>query len=135
MIRFIVCKEFSADPQRVWEVVSDVSRVPEFWRGTRELRVKETQRDVFEGEIRFAFPAKGLIRITRDPVRRSMTFQYLKGPVKGTNEVTVNESELCSEWSVSLSFPYSVLEKRIAGHFRKGTENALERVIATASRT
>lgn len=134
MIRFIVCKEFKADSQRVWEVVSDVSRVPEFWRGTRELRVRETQKDVFEGEIRFAFPAKGLIRIARDPLKKVVIFQYLKGPVKGTNEVTVRDGELCSEWNVGLSFPYRLLEKRIAGHFRKGTENALERAIVTASR-
>ncbi|MFP3198152.1 MAG: SRPBCC family protein, partial [Sulfolobaceae archaeon] len=62
MINFEICKEID-DREKVWDVVKDVKKIPEFWKGTRELNVEETSQGVYEGDVRFAFPSKGKVKI------------------------------------------------------------------------
>jgi uncharacterized protein YndB with AHSA1/START domain len=34
--------DFEGDPEMVWKRVSDVEKIPEYWHGTKSLRVLET---------------------------------------------------------------------------------------------
>ncbi len=130
MITFSVSRKFNASAQAIWEIVRDVNSIPKYWKGTRELHVNKVEDGIYEGEIRFAFPSKGKVRLTVDDKNRRLTFFYLSGPIKGTNVVEVKENEITSTWNVKMSILLSLAEKWNAEHFKQGTEHALERIIS-----
>lgn len=132
MIEFTICKDFNGRRDRIWELVKDVSLIPEFWKGTRQLNVVEKSNGVYEGEVKFAFPSKGKIRIEIDEEKKTLKMIYLSGPIKGLNTITVGESTICSQWNVKLTFPFNLRSNWIKDHFMSGTEHALERIISTS---
>ncbi|AAY80388.1 hypothetical protein [Sulfolobus acidocaldarius] len=127
MIRFTVCKDFPSHiKNQVWQIASDVKRMTEFWRGIKELNVVKNG-DFYEGSVHFAFPASGKIRIE---IENSLVrLVYLSGPMKGTQEISINETKLCSNWNVKLNFPYLLFERWIRDHFEQGARNALKRIV------
>ncbi|MEM0174396.1 MAG: SRPBCC family protein [Sulfolobaceae archaeon] len=126
MISFTVCKEIR-DKEKVWNIVKDIRRIPEFWKGTRELNVVEVEHGVYEGEIKFAFPSKGKVRI--EVLENKVVINYLKGPVLGKHEIYIEGDKICSSWNVKLSFPFNLREKWTAEHFKSGAVHALERIV------
>lgn len=125
MIRFRESVEIDSDPERVFIVVSNISTIPEFWHGTREL---SGGPDVYR--IRFAFPRTGTVRFSMGEGR--FETHYLTGPIKGMKVEEVSgeggRTRLSSTWEVSLSLYLRLFEGRIAEHFRTGTRHALMRI-------
>lgn len=128
MISFTICKELK-DSEKTWKIVKDPYKIPKYWKGTRELNIKEVENGLFEGEIRFAFPSSGEVRIIVDENKKSVTINYLSGPIKGVHEITVEPNQICSKWNVELSIFLKPFEKKTEEHFKSGTINALERII------
>jgi hypothetical protein len=131
MIRFKVSKEIE-NPNVLWEVVKDVSSIPNYWKGIRELRVKEISPGIYEGEVKFAFPSTSKVRLEIRENERKLLFHFLGGILKGFNEVRVGERTIESTWEVEMPLYMRPLESRNQEHFRQGTENALERMINEA---
>jgi hypothetical protein len=38
MVAINIRKEMEASPERVWDIVSNVDREPEFWHGTKSIK-------------------------------------------------------------------------------------------------
>ena len=131
MIDFTICKDIS-DREKVWEIVRNPYDIPNYWKGTRELNIKEIQKGVYEGDIRFAFPSSGKVRIVVDEGNKKVTINYLSGPVKGYHEITVETDKICSKWNVQLSLVLRPFEKNTEEHFKSGTVNALDRIVSRA---
>lgn len=129
MIDFTICKNIS-DREKVWEIVRNPYDIPNYWKGTRELNIKEIQKGVYEGEIRFAFPSSGKVRIVVDDDSKKVMINYLSGPVKGYHEIIVETDKICSKWNVQLSLFLRPFEKRTEVHFKSGTVNALDRIVS-----
>lgn len=129
MIEFTVSIPFDCDQETVWDIVRDVSSIPKYWQGTRELHVKEVKRGIYEGIIRFAFPSTGNVRITINDEGRTLTFEYLSGPMKGYNIVKVDKDQIISTWKVSMSGILKLFEGWNLKHFKEGTEHALDRIV------
>ncbi|ARM75223.1 SRPBCC family protein [Acidianus manzaensis] len=129
MIEFTVNRTFNCDQDLIWKITKEINSIPKFWKGTRELNVKETSKGTYEGTIRFAFPSTGKVKIIVNDNDKTLTFQYISGPIKGFNIVKVDKNQISSRWEVSMSLILRLMEKRNAEHFKLGTEHALERII------
>ncbi|BCU71020.1 SRPBCC family protein [Stygiolobus caldivivus] len=134
MISFVVCKDIKYGRERVWDIISDVRKIPEFWKGTRELNVVEVSKGVYEGEVKFAFPSKGKVRIEVHSEENKVIINYLKGPVIGQHEIYIDGEKVCSKWNVRLTFPFNLRERWTEEHFRSGAEHALDRVIESCAK-
>ncbi|MBB5254327.1 SRPBCC family protein [Sulfurisphaera ohwakuensis] len=129
MIRFTICKDVE-DEDKIWEIIRDPYKIPNYWKGTRELNIREVSKNIYEGEVRFAFPAKGKVKIEVDDNSRRITISYLSGPVKGKHEIEIKDKKICSNWNVELSLLFRFREKWTEEHFRSGTIHALERIVS-----
>ncbi|AKA74342.1 SRPBCC family protein [Saccharolobus solfataricus] len=132
MIEFVVEKSFTTSEDIVWRIVRDVNSIPNYWKGVRELNVKEVGKNVYEGKIRFAFPSSGKVRIIVNDDERLITFEYLDGPIRGYNKVKVSKGKISSEWRVTMSGLLKLIENWNRDHFMEGTEHALERILNAA---
>lgn len=129
MISFVICKDIN-DENKIWNIIRDPFKIPTYWKGTRELNIKEVQDHVYEGTVKFAFPSSGRVRITVNENERKVQISYLSGPITGTHEIYIQDNKLCSKWNVKLSIFLMPMEKRTEEHFKLGTEHALERIVS-----
>jgi len=132
-LRFTVRRALEgAGPEAAWAVVKDVEDMSKYWRGHREVRARRLEDGSWDLAIRFAFPGpnnRGRARATLDEAARTLTLSYYEGPVKGVVKVYVTESEIVTEWDVSLVWYLRPLEAWVKRHFMKGAQHALDRIV------
>ena len=125
--------EVEGDPGEVWERLSSVERIPEFWHGTRSLEILERRVEgaVVErvrARMKFAFGGSGMVEITVDRGNKTVVWNYVSGPFKGTQTVRVVGKAVEVRWSIRFNGIYRLTSSWTAGHFKSGTRHALERL-------
>ncbi|ABW01888.1 type II toxin-antitoxin system RatA family toxin [Caldivirga maquilingensis] len=133
MIQFTVSKRTSIPKDTLWSLVSRVEDYPKYWHGHREVKVIGSSGGKLLVNIRFAF--NGPLNHGTAYVELgnyTVTFNFLKGPFKGTHIIKVKDGELTSEWNIKLNPLLTPMSKWIINHFKQGSEHALERIIKDA---
>jgi len=124
--------EFEGDPSVVWERLSDIDRIPEFWHGTRYLEVlireKAPGKETVKARSRFAFGGSGLVEITADSGTKTLTSDYKSGPFIGVQVVKVTGNVIEATWDVNFTGLFKLTSSWTRGHFRSGTLHSLERL-------
>ncbi len=126
-MRFAERREIGGDPAAVWARVSDLGAIPTYWHGTREFRVRQ-EGDKTVADVIFAFGGKGRAEVTMDEKGRTLTIEYVGGPIRGRQTVVVTDQDVEAEWNVDFRGAFRVLGPWNASHFRSGTRHALERL-------
>ncbi len=133
MIRFERRVTISADSARVWALVSDLEREPEFWKGTKAVRTLSRDGDVVERETTLAFRERTQReRVTLEPQRR-IVHELIQGPMRGTKTVLLTRTadggtELAALYDVRLAGLLKLGTGPFARHAAEGTEHALQRI-------
>jgi hypothetical protein len=125
--------EFDGDPEAVWERLSDVERIPEFWHGTRSLRIVGTDskgagNETVRARAKFAFGGSGDVEITADRATMTLTSNYASGPFKGAQVVRIVGNAIEARWDVNFTGVFKITSGWTGGHFKSGTLHALERL-------
>ena len=126
---------FDGDPAVVWERLSDVERIPEFWHGTRSLQIvaRDSEgpgKETVKARARFAFGGSGDVEITADKATMTLTSNYTSGPFKGAQVVKIVGNAIEAKWDVNFTGVFRLTSGWTGGHFRSGTVHALERLSA-----
>ena len=120
--------DFQGDPEAVWGRLSDVETIPEYWHGTKSLRVIEREGGKVIADARFAFGGSGKVEISADPASKTLLQRFLSGPFTGTQTVRVVGHRLEARWDIEFHGLFKIGSGRTAGHFKSGTVHALERL-------
>ncbi len=127
-IRFKKSIEVNSDINKIWNIISDINKIPEFWHGTREIKKINDNEYI----VRFAFPQRGRVSFASSKKDYSLTENYLSGPFKGfTKNSLFNKDDktvLTTEWNIKLSPLLALFSFRLTMHFEAGAENALDRI-------
>ena len=115
--------------KEVWDRASSIEDIPKYWHGTSSLRVVEERQGGARVRVKFAFGGSGEADISKDEARRTMEIDYLSGPFKGSQTVTVDDDKIVAGWDVNFSGVYRLASRWNRGHFRSGTVHALERLV------
>lgn len=133
MATLTISKELSAPLDKVWDIVGDIDREPEFWHGTKSIKNLSKKGNTVERDVVIAFKNSVCREIIQlDPKERINT-EILSGPIKGTKTLTLssidgNTTSLTVNWNVELSGIYKLFSGMVRKHIHKGTEEALERI-------
>ncbi len=126
-------KELTVPLDKVWDIVGDIDREPEFWHGTKSIRNISKKGNTVERDVVIAFKNSVCREIVQlDPKRRINT-EILSGPIKGTKTLTLtsidsNTTSITVNWEIELSGFYRLFSGMVRKHIHKGTEEALERI-------
>ena len=126
-MRFTESCEFSADPSEIWARVSDLSAIPSYWHGTKKFDVRNEGGST-KADVVFAFGGRGSAVVEVDEASRRLTINFVGGPFRGTQTVTVADRRVEADWDVDLKGLYRLLGGWEASHFRTGTRHALKRI-------
>jgi Polyketide cyclase / dehydrase and lipid transport len=119
-----------APPEVVWGRVSNIVEIPRYWHGTKSLEIVGAEGDASRARIRFAFGGSGEARISVDEGKKTLKIEYVSGPFKGEQVVSVRGDGLTASWDVRFSGAFRLVSRWNESHFRSGTIHALERLAA-----
>ena len=125
--------EIDADVDRVWSVVSDLDKEPDFWWGTKEVRNISRDGNVLNREIVQNF---GNNVISQKVIFRPMEeieIQYLKGVTEGTKllkleKLNDDRQRITATWDIHFPGIYALISFFVTRHVKKGTIDALGRI-------
>jgi uncharacterized protein YndB with AHSA1/START domain len=120
--------DFRGDPEAVWGRLSDVERIPEYWHGTKALKVAQRLDGKVVADAKFAFGGSGRVEISADAASKTLLQRFLSGPFTGTQTVSVVGNRLEARWDIEFHGLFKIGSGRTAGHFKSGTVHALERL-------
>ena len=136
MVTIQVTRELAAQFNKVWEIIADVDRDPEFWHGTKSIKNTKERANIIEREVVISF-RNSLCKeiVTIDP-KKSVKISIIDGPLKGTknimiNEVGNNKTRIDVEWDIKLAGFLGMFTRMVKKHISEGTEEAIERISKT----
>jgi ribosome-associated toxin RatA of RatAB toxin-antitoxin module len=129
----MLSKELSAPLDKVWDIVGDLDREPEFWHGTKSIRNISKKGNTVERDVVIAFKNSVCREIVQLDPKKKINTEILSGPIKGTKTLTLvsrdsNATSITVNWEFELSGFYKLFSRMVSKHIHKGTEEALERI-------
>ena len=126
-------KELTVPLDKVWDIVGDIDREPEFWHGTKSIRNISKKGNTVERDVVIAFKNSVCREIVQLDPKRGINTEILSGPIKGTKTLTLtsidsNTTSITVNWEIELSGFYRLFSGMVRKHIHKGTEEALERI-------
>ncbi|GAB6944923.1 SRPBCC family protein [Vulcanisaeta sp. JCM 14467] len=135
-IEFTARREVNpGDLEKVWQVLSDISNMPRYWRGHREVEILSRDDDAYIVRIRFAFPGlnnRGVAKIEVHGKEKAVVINYVEGPIKGYVKNYISNNVLISQWNVRITPFFLIIKPWIKRHFMSGAGNALARIVGEA---
>jgi ribosome-associated toxin RatA of RatAB toxin-antitoxin module len=131
-------KDIEASQEKVWDIVSDVDREPEFWHGTKSIKNIKKDGNVIEREVVIAFRNSVCKEVvTLDP-KRAVNIKITDGPMKGTKNITINaitdnKTRVDVHWDIKIKGFFRLFTRMIKKHISEGTEDALQRISKAAA--
>ena len=132
--------EVNSTKDRVWEIISDLEKEPEYWYGTKECRTVSIEGNVVNREITQNFRNHKILQKAVLHPKDSIEIQYLKGLTEGTKVMSVESlsdgKQLVKvRWDVRFTGIYRLMTSYIRSHTEEGTIHALERIKQAAELT
>ena len=136
MVTIQVSRELAAPFDKVWELVADVDREPEFWHGTKSIKNIKKIGKIIEREVIISFRNSICKEIVTIDPKKSVKIRIIDGPMKGTKNITINDvgnnkTKIDVEWDIKLAGFLGMFTRMVKKHISEGTEEALERISKT----
>ncbi len=131
MVNFHTSKEINASSSKVWEIISDLDREPEFWHGTKSIKNISKSDNTVEREVVIAF-RNSLCKetVSLEPMK-SITTNITEGPIKGKKVIVIHaegedKTVVDVEWDIKVSGFMGLFSGIVKKHILEGTEAALD---------
>ena len=138
MVSIRESKMVDAKIDRVWEIVSDVDKDPEYWTSITSISNIKKDMNLIERKVKVGLIGKTSWQTIRLVPKRSVELTMTKGPIIGTREISL--SPLSSEktefevlWEFEASGVPSFARSFVAERIKQGTKEALEKIATNAS--
>ena len=136
MVTIHASRELAAPLDKVWEIVADVDREPEFWHGTKSIKNIKKIGKIIEREVIISFRNSICKEIVTIDPKKSVKIRIIDGPMKGTKNIIINDvgndkTRIDVEWDIKLAGFLGVFTRMVKKHISEGTEEALERISKT----
>ena len=123
----------AASIDRVWDVISDIDRDPDFWRGTRQIKNISKTENTVEREVVIAFRDSVCREIVILDPKKSINIEIIEGPMKGKKTIALsaienNSTRIDVEWDIRINGSFAIFTRIIKRHILSGTQEALERI-------
>lgn len=132
--------EVSASVERVWEIVSDVDKDGEYWKGLSSIQNIRKEQNLIERIVKVGFMGSEGYQIVKLNPKESIDLTMTKGPLRGSRKMRLvsledgKKTKLEVAWDFRFSgvpiFARSFVKSQIEG----ATKEALEKIASIAER-
>jgi ribosome-associated toxin RatA of RatAB toxin-antitoxin module len=134
-------REVRAPTDKVWDVVSDVDRDPEYWNGMSSLHNIRKEGNVTERNVVVGFMGHtGFQKVELHP-RESIDLTMTKGPMKGSREIRLtsldngDKTRIDVSWKFQFSGVPIFARAFVKSQLEGTTKEALERIAKAAEKS
>ena len=117
---------------KIWNLISDINNVPEFWKGTTSIRNISQNGNTTKREITIAFKDKKCLQDVTLYPKEKVEAIFIEGIINGRKTVSIHEIdngyELEAIWDIKLSGMMGMFTGMIKKHIQSGTEQALTEI-------
>ena len=136
MVAIQVSREIIAPIDKVWDIVSDVDREPQFWRGTKSIKNIKKKHNIIERNVVISFRNSVCKQIVTINPKKSVEIRIIEGPMKGTKNIIINDignnkTRIDVEWDIKITGFFGMFTRMVKKHISEGTDEALERISKT----
>jgi len=133
MVLIHASKKMAASIDRVWDVVSDIDRDPNFWRGTRQIKNISKAENRVKRDVVIAFRNSVCREIVVFDPKKSINIEITEGPIKGKKTIALSNIEnnftrIDVEWNIKINGLFVIFTQIVKRHILSGTQEALERI-------
>ncbi len=133
-------RTLDAPIDRVWEVVSDVDRDPDYWEGLASVRNIRKEKNLVDREVVVGFMGrKGTQRILLSP-KRSVRLELVGGPLRGSRSINLtplggNRTRIDVSWNIEFSEIPAFAQGFVRSRLEESTHEALDRIAKAVGST
>ncbi len=130
-------REVTASLDRVWDIVSDVDKDPEYWGGLTSIRNIRKEGNLTEREVVVGFMGrKGLQRVILNP-KESIHLSLVSGPLRGSRVIRLtrlgaSRTRIAVSWDIEFSEIPVFAQGFVRSRLEENTREALEKIAKTA---
>ena len=137
MVLIHASKDVAAELDRVWDIVADIDREPEFWHGTKSIKNISKTGNIVEREV-IAFRNSKCREVVKLDNKKSINVEIIRGPIRGQKTIAIKDiknhtTRIDVEWDIKVNGVYGIFTGMIKKHILKGTEEASERISTKVS--
>lgn len=133
MVQISAFRIINASEDKIWKIISDVDKDPEYWYGIKEVKNMRKEQDILERETIIAFRKSTCIETIKFKENTQIDVNIIRGPIIGTKTLKLSKNsdesfKLEVNWDIKLLGPMSVFTFIVKKHILKGTKEALDRI-------
>lgn len=133
MTDIITNKIINAPVERVWKIISDLDKDPEYWHGTRSVKNIRKEENLIERETTIAFKESKCKEIVTLEPKNKITIEIISGPITGKKIIELenienDKSKIQVKWKIQMKGIMRLFTFVVKKHILKGTKDALERI-------
>lgn len=130
-------KEIKSPIERIWNIVSDVDKDPQYWYGTRSVKNIKKEGNKIERETIIAFKESRCREIITFEGKEKLVTEITEGPVLGKKTISLekineNLTKVDVVWDIHMKGVLSLFTFMVKKHILKGTHEALIRIAEIA---
>ncbi len=138
MTIILTSKDIDAPIDKLWNVISDIDKDPEYRHGTRYIKNIKKEGNTIERESIISFKDYKCKEIVTLHNKNQITIEIVEGPLIGRKTITleeINENKTrinvkCDIYMKGFMRLFTIFVKK---HILKGTEEALSRIANKAT--
>ena len=135
MVSIKVGIDVSVSSERVWSIISDIDREPEFWKGLNSARITKREGSVIERDVDVGFmghTGHQIIKLDRN--NSKIEVEMTSGPLIGSRTMKLvplqngANTRLEASWNFSFSKVPIFARGFVKSQIESVTKNALEKI-------
>jgi carbon monoxide dehydrogenase subunit G len=133
MPTFQISKEIPAPLDKVWNIVSDIDKEPEYWHGTKSVKNIRKEGNMVERETVIAFRNSVCKEVVNLEAKNAVKKRIIDGPIRGTKDILLtpmgeNKTRVDVMWAITVKGFFGLFRGMIKKHISEGTRDALNRI-------
>lgn len=132
-------RKIDAPLDKVWSIVSDVDRDPDYWSGLSSIRNTRKEENLVEREVVVGFlGSKGTQRIQFHP-RESIDLSLMSGPLIGSRTIRLTALDSRStkaevSWNIEFAEVPLFAQGFVRSRLEENTREALQKIAKAAEK-
>lgn len=132
--------EVSASVERVWEIVSDVDKDGEYWKGLSSIQNIRKEQNLIERIVKVGFMGSEGYQIVKLNPKESIDLTMTKGPLRGSRKMRLvsledgKKTKLDVVWDFRFSGVPIFARPFVKSQIEAATKEALEKIASIAER-
>ncbi len=129
--------EVNASVDRIWDIVSDVDKDPEYWKGLNSVQNTRKEKNLVERNVKVGFMGSAGHQIIKLNPKKWIDLTMTSGPMKGSREIRlVSLGDTKTKLEVSWDFQFSKVpifaRAFVKSQIESVTKDALEKIADVA---